>query len=60
MLLAQARRPELATAEMTRQIVRRPVNPTLRYVRSNNAAADLADPNQENREYCDCPQCDGR
>ena len=47
MLLAQARQPKPSTAEVGRQIVRRPGNPMLRYVRGNTAAGDPVHPTQE-------------
>jgi len=46
-LLAQARQHKSVTADVTRQIVRRPGNPMLRYVRGGAAADDPVDPNQE-------------
>jgi len=47
MLLAQARHHKPGVDDVTREIVRLPGNPMLRYVRGNTAADGPAHPNQE-------------
>ena len=47
MLVAQARHSKAGADNATREIVRLPGNPMLRYVRGPSAAGDPAHPNQE-------------
>ena len=49
MLMAQARHHKPGTGDATREIVRLPGNPMLRYVRGAGAAADPVPPQQEKR-----------
>ena len=47
MLLARARHDKPGASDATREIVRLPGNPMLRYVRGNTAADDPVQPHQE-------------